>query len=51
MPYKGPVDSTLTYVPQYDVNSMYAVVDDSLVVVVQRPLLDPILEPAEQLQP
>jgi hypothetical protein len=51
MPYKGAVDSTLSYVPQHDVNSMYAYVDDSLVVVVQRPLFDLVLEPAEQLQP
>lgn len=51
MPYTGEVDSTLAFRPQHDPNRMYAFVEDSLVVVIQRPMFDPILEPAEQLQP
>lgn len=51
MPYTGEVDSTLAFQPEYDPNRMYAFVEDSLVVVIQRPMFDPILEPAEQLQP
>ncbi|MCU0318683.1 MAG: hypothetical protein MUE88_01190 [Flavobacteriales bacterium] len=51
MPYTGDVDSTLAFQPTYDPNRMYALVQDSLVVVIQRPMFDPILESAEQLQP
>lgn len=51
MPYTGEVDSTLAFLPTHDPNRMYAFVDDSLVVVIQRPMFDHILESAEQLQP
>jgi len=51
MPYTGEVDSTLAFQPTHDPNRMYAFVDDSLVVVIQRPMFDHILESAEQLQP
>ncbi len=51
MPFTGEVDSTLAFRPTNDPNRMYAFVDDSLVVVIQRPMYDALLEPAEQLQP
>jgi hypothetical protein len=51
MPYTGAADTTLAYQPEHDPNRMYALVDDSLVVVVQRAMFDPILQPAENLLP
>jgi hypothetical protein len=51
MPYTGEVDPTLAYQPKYEANRMHALVEDSLMVVIQRPLFDPILQPAENLLP
>jgi hypothetical protein len=47
MPYTSVVDTTLAYQPDHDPIRMYALVEDSLVVVVQRAVFDPILQPAE----
>lgn len=51
MPFTGEVDTTLAYRPTHDPNRMYAQVEDSLLVVVQRDLFDPLLQPAENLLP
>lgn len=51
MPYTGDVDTTLAFQPKYDANRMHALVEDTLMVVIQRTMFDPILQPAENLLP